>query len=118
MNRETVQKDSLTVLGALTTLYEKTKPFIYEVAEIFKIPSEDRIKLDRALSLDILVHVGMIKHFLKTYESALAKQEVGIFRALLPDHMKDVVIEKKISDKGFLILKCFDQILKDLEKAQ
>lgn len=118
MNRESVEKDSLTVLAALSQLYEKTKPFIYEVAEIFKIPSEDKIKLDRALSLDVLVHVGMIKHFLSTYRSALEKKEVGIFRALLPDHLKDVVIEKKISDKGFLILKCFEQILKDLEKAQ
>jgi hypothetical protein len=105
----------IAVMTALDETVRKLKLWAPEALKQMGGKKDEVMELQKAMNHDTLMYIPYIKAILKDHAKRIELKDVAFFRSLMPVNYQVYAPTQEIVEKGFLYLRVFESLLKDLE---
>lgn len=112
---EPVPPSRIAVMTALDETVAKLKKWAPEALKEMGGKADEITELRGAMDHDTLMYIPYIKAILKDHAKRIERKDVAFFRTLFPVRYQVYAPTPEIAEKGFLYLRVFESLLKDLE---
>lgn len=112
---ENESNEMSSVLETLDVVVKKFGAFVIQVCIDIKIPQESIDSLKFVFERDALVLYPKIKDFLSKNGELITARDQQALRNLLPKEFRDIQLDQKIIDRGFVFGDAFLAIKEDLD---